>query len=301
MTSSYDEMFAAEVVGTFSWNTKSEVFETQTDWIKALFAFMKNRPDLFLIIRIHPREFMADKNGGISEHAQTLMQELTDLPENVAINWPSDKISIYDLMEETSVGLNAWSTAGSELSFFGIPVVVYCAHLLLYPPDLNYCANTREKYFELIDRALKEGWSFDRIRTLYRWYATLQTRSAVNIADSAPSNLLRKRNLFERVYLKIFRYFDPQHEKLRTLKKRATILSASDQITQLIEMGGNTFLDLTNDGRGASGDLSPEVKNDELKVVRKELRRLYSVMYANQSSNVKPGSLRDRLRRNIET
>lgn len=301
MTSSYDEMFAAETVGNFAWNSKSDIFEVQTDWIRALLAFVRERPELFLIIRVHPREFMAMKNGGLSEHAQTLMRELKDLPSNAAVNWPTDQISIYDLMEETAVGLNAWSTAGSELSFFGIPVVVYCGHLLLYPASLNYSASSFEEYFRFIDQALIEGWSFERVRTLYRWYATLQVRIAANISDSFPNNVLKKRSFFERAYFKFRRIFSHQFDYIYCIEKRSPSLASGGQIERLLTLRGNTFLDLSGDGRGTSSGLDAVSQESETLIIRGELKRLYNAMYGGLKGQADSTTLRTSLRSIVDT
>jgi hypothetical protein len=300
-TSSYDEMFAVEVVGNFAWDTRSDVFPMQIDWIKAVLEYVRGRPELFLVLRIHPREFMSQKNGGLSEHAQSLMKELQNLPPNAAVNWPSDKISMYDLIDETDVGLNAWSTAGSELAFFGIPVVVYCGHLLLYPETLNYSAKSREEYFRLIDRALADGWDFERVRTLYRWYAAHQLRVAVNVSDSFPSNVLRKRTLFERAYFKIRRKFNPLYDNLYRVKRRAKRLAAAEQIERLLQSGGATFLDLTSDARGTTGQVDSSTRDAESHVILEQLSRLYRAMYGEKNATPRPGSLQARLKAAIES
>src|SRR5690606_6941171 len=96
--------------------------------------------DLFLIIRVHPREFPNKRDSLKSDHALELEQTLSELPENVRVNWPSDNISLYDLAQIMDVCLNSWSTAGKEMGTLGIPVVLYSADLVFYPADLNYLA-----------------------------------------------------------------------------------------------------------------------------------------------------------------
>ena len=77
------------------------------DWIKFTVEWVSSRPDLFLIIRVHPREFPNKRESVTSEQAIALSKFFEHLPKNVAINWPSDSISLHDLIRITDVGLNA--------------------------------------------------------------------------------------------------------------------------------------------------------------------------------------------------
>jgi len=166
--SSYDELFAAQFTGVWSIPTDL-IFTTQADWIQSLIDYVTNKKDLFLLIRVHPREFTNKRNRLKSEHFKMLELRFKNLPNNVRINWPSDNISIYDLAQTTDVFLNAWSTVGEEMSVLGIPVVIYSKELILYPSDLNYLAKNKQDYFLQIELALKEGWSYKKMKLAYRW------------------------------------------------------------------------------------------------------------------------------------
>ncbi|MCX7309507.1 MAG: hypothetical protein NTZ72_16840, partial [Afipia sp.] len=89
--SSYDEEIAAEVAGARTYE-RPPLFKTQVEWISALMEFLKNRPDVFLIVRVHPREFPNRRDGRKSEHAKLLEEVLLQLPRNAAVNWPADQI-----------------------------------------------------------------------------------------------------------------------------------------------------------------------------------------------------------------
>lgn len=168
--SSYDEVYAAQEAGICP--PYRGAFVSQIEWIRWLSGFVSGREDLFLIIRVHPREFpnRRERAGRTSDHAKRLESEFTKLPRNCVINWPSDKISLYDLAKDTDVVLNAWSSAGKELSLLGIPVVEWNPSLLFYPPDEALCALDPGTYGELIDAALRRGWCGDQVRTMYRWF-----------------------------------------------------------------------------------------------------------------------------------
>ncbi|MBK9292968.1 MAG: hypothetical protein IPM57_00730 [Oligoflexia bacterium] len=287
-TSSPDEIFATEMVGNFAWNTKSDVFETQIEWLRNLFQFIKTRQDLFLIVRVHPREFMPGQNGEISEHAKALQAEFKSMPENVVINWPTDNLSIYDLMEETDVVLNAWSTAGLEMTYFGIPVVVYCGHMLLYPEDLVYSAKSRDEYFVLIDKAINNGWNYQRILRAYRWCATQHLYVSANISDSFSYNLLAKKPFGLRLLNKLGSFIDPLFREKMQISTRASILKKIDKIRSLLLLKKNTFLDVEVPSPNSS------LKNEE-QAIKSELRRLYKSIYGTNKQPAQKNGLQFKL------
>ena len=180
--SSYDERLAAELVEARRATTTS-YFPTQIDWIKWLTQFVAKSQDLFLIIRVHPREFPNNREKKLSEHAQALQKAFEDLPSNARINWPTDKISIYDLALHVDVVLNSWSTVGQHMSLLGVPVVLYSSDLTNYPADLNYFGDNEADYASAIDQALQDGWSFERARAAFRWTALELQKSVIHLGD----------------------------------------------------------------------------------------------------------------------
>lgn len=208
--SSYDEYYSSLVLGIT--DDVPLLFSTQVEWIKAVIEYVSIRPELFLIIRVHPREFPNKRDGRLSSHAKLLEKELTQLPANVAINWPTDKISMYDLAPETDVVLNGWSSVGKEMSLLGLPVVIYNSDILYYPgKTLNLLGTTTESYFAQIEHALTSGWSFQRIILTFRWLAWEYTYATIDIKDGYPyGGLSRSFSIFERIQWKVIRLITPQ-------------------------------------------------------------------------------------------
>lgn len=225
--SSPDERFAAETIGVMA-GSRARLFGTQIAWIKKLLEYVAARPNLFLILRVHPREFPNKREVVKSEHATMLQAELSHLPENAVVNWPEDRVSLYDLADVADVFLNAWSAAGKEMSLLGLPVVAYAGDLLAYPADLNYVASSEADYFEKIALALQEGWSIERLRMAYRWCALEYERATFDIAASFPqkAKTVPLRDWFYK-FLRRINYHFPQHFdcllKARVLKDRQAI------------------------------------------------------------------------------
>lgn len=180
--SSYDELYSSQIMGVM--DADMEMFKDQIDWLHELICWVRDRKDLVLLIRVHPREFPNQRDPLHSNHARRLASVFTDLPSNVKINWPTDNISLYDLATEVAVGLNAWSSVGKELAQLGIPVVLFCEKILYYPASLNLLAKSRQEYFEKIDYALKSGWSYATMRQVFRWLAVEYSLSTISIKDA---------------------------------------------------------------------------------------------------------------------
>lgn len=191
--SSYDERFAEDVLGRTT-KESATIFSSQVEWCASLVEWIKNKPNYFLIIRVHPREFPNKREGVKSVHTEKLQKIFCKLPDNVKINWPTDNLSIYNLAEEADVFLNAWSSVGTEMSLLGLPVVVYSDKLLYYPFELNYLGTTKEMYFDKIEEAISDGWSFEHIRMAYRWYTIIFCLSSIKISEKfrVTKNVLRR-------------------------------------------------------------------------------------------------------------
>ena len=121
--------------------------------------YYKVRPDLFLIIRVHPREFPNHREGQKSKNAELYEKLLTNLPSNIVVNWPSDNISVYDLAEHVDLVLNGFSSSGLEMALLGIPVLSYANEWNTYPIDLDTKIDTRDDLFASIDGLIEAGWS----------------------------------------------------------------------------------------------------------------------------------------------
>jgi hypothetical protein len=203
-TSSYDERFAVESVKAAT-PSQALLFPRILDWVAHLVELAKQRPDWFLLIRVHPREFPNRRDHVKSEHAERMRELLNDLPDNVKVNWPDDNLSVYDLAQEADLFLNAWSSVGKEMALLGLPVVIYSPEIVLYPSALNRVATTKDDYIAAIEAALAEGWSFDLSQKAHRWFALEFCRSRIDLlASYAPRNRYNQ-NIIQRVVMRIAR------------------------------------------------------------------------------------------------
>jgi hypothetical protein len=225
-----------------------------------------------------------------SEHAKSLRESLSDLPGNVAVNWPTDRISLYDLADITDVFLNAWSAAGKEMTPLGIPVVAYAHELLVYPSDLHYIATSKPDYFEKIDQALRDGWSIERTRTAYRWYALEYERAIFDVHESFPWAQRRYstkvRSFLNRICLRLgvegFTWW------LDCMRRKS--VKEKSLINSVIQEKKNSLLELVDfEATRASVE-------EETSALRQEIGRLVRALYGKSSSAGGNGeTLRSRL------
>lgn len=290
--SSRDERFALEVIGVLE-QSYPAIYSSQLEWVTALIEFAKGRPDIFLIIRVHPREFPNKRESVTSANAQLLLEAFISLPPNVKVNWPGDGISIYDLAEIVDVGLNAWSNAGKELSLLGIPTVLYSSELVLaYPAELNYVGTTPNAYFGQIDAAIKDGWSVENMRLAYRWCAFEYVHSVINLAESFRYQEFFSKSLPGRIITKLRRVLDPLWRERVNCRQRALRLEAQVLISETARQAKELHLEIaapTSQGR-------PSVA-EETDILRAQAAR---VLCKIRAASPDPRSLQAKLRAFVE-
>lgn len=113
-------LLATNVLGD-SLTLGREVFsQSMEDWLVKSLQYFAGRPDVQLVIRVHPGEVLI--------HGQSMMdviqRVLPKLPEFIHVIAPTEKVNTYDLIAAADVGLVYTTTVGLEMAMSGIPVVV---------------------------------------------------------------------------------------------------------------------------------------------------------------------------------
>lgn len=276
--SSYDEERAAEIVGARVHVTPL-LFETQIRWVQSLISYARSRPDIFLIVRVHPREFPNKRESILSHHAVQLKEVLTNLPSNVVANWPDDDISMYDLADQTDVFLNSWSSVGKEMALLGIPVVLYAPDMAFYPAGLGYVATTEAGYFEAIEQALADGWSFERIRRAFRWHVFEFIRATVFIGDGYAKLSGHNRSFGQRLVEQLDRRLRPGLEQAWDCARRPDTLSSFEQIHSFFESQVRSVVDLMDAEKVRQVTLEVETA-----ALEREILRIAKALYPNETS-----------------
>jgi len=182
--SSYDEVLSAYLL--YTKKSLGGIFDDQVEWIKKIIKNFKNKNDCFVIFRPHPREFLKTNNN---YYLRKLKKIFSKLPSNMCVNYPKDKISIHNLGMETSLLLNAWSSAGEDLGMLGIPTISISKSFMNYPSDIDYYENSKRKYFKKIFKILSgDNWSIERINLFYRFKSLMFHKSTIELKKFMPKN-----------------------------------------------------------------------------------------------------------------
>ncbi len=91
-----------------------------TEWLQRSVQFFARRPDVQLVVRIHPGERYL-KGPSV---AQVVREALPELPAHIHLVEAADPINTYDLVEIADLGLVYTTTVGMEMAMSGVPVIV---------------------------------------------------------------------------------------------------------------------------------------------------------------------------------
>ncbi len=102
---------------------ESNAFDSLTDWMMQTIDYFAGRPDLQLVIRIHP----AEVTGFVQSRARmadAIARRFPDLPQNVKVVAPDSPMSTYSLVDNANAVIVYSTKTGIEASAQGLPVVV---------------------------------------------------------------------------------------------------------------------------------------------------------------------------------
>lgn len=143
-------LLATNVLGDSLTLGRNVFARSMADWIEKTVQFFAARPEVQLVIRIHPGERLT--HGPSMSDA--VKGALADIPENIHLIGPLEKVNTYDLMEITSLGLAYTTTTGLEMAMNGIPVIA-CGETHYRQRGFTLDPLTWDEYFSMIDQSLK--------------------------------------------------------------------------------------------------------------------------------------------------
>jgi hypothetical protein len=127
----------------------ANAFPTMLEWLVRTCEYFTTRPDLQLLIRVHPAEI-----SGFPPSRQPILAELRrrvpTLPVNVVVVPPESELSTYALMSMCNAVVIYGTKMGVELTSVGIPVIV-AGEAWIRNKGLTHDARSPEEYFALLD------------------------------------------------------------------------------------------------------------------------------------------------------
>jgi hypothetical protein len=187
---SNDELVSARLAGVDIFS-KAEIFSSQIEWLNWLTEFCKEHPEIFVVFRVHPREFPNKRESVTSEYAQKFLKHISkiELPKNMYLNLPTDELSLHELLKISDLVLNNSSTAGLEASLFGIPVLGLGGDLYAFDRALQLEPVDLEDYKRSILTLVDSGWSFEKVIIAFRWLSFYLLDVAIDISDGYSQDL----------------------------------------------------------------------------------------------------------------
>lgn len=128
---------------------RANAFPNMLAWVVDTIEYFSKRPELQLVIRIHPAEIR-----GTLPSRQPLLAEISKrwehLPSNVFVIPPESPVSTYAVMEQCDTVIIYGTKMGVELTSVGIPVVV-AGEAWIRNKGLTNDASTRDAYLGILD------------------------------------------------------------------------------------------------------------------------------------------------------
>jgi hypothetical protein len=148
-------LLATNVLGD-SLTLGRQVFsESMEEWISRTVQYFTGRPDVQLVIRIHP--------GEVLTHGQSMedvvYHVLPTLPEHIRLIGAQEKVNTYDLVEVADVGLVYTTTVGLEMALQGLPVIV-AGHTHYRQRGFTHDPESWVRYYKTIGSMLEDPASF---------------------------------------------------------------------------------------------------------------------------------------------
>jgi hypothetical protein len=128
----------------------ANAFPSMLAWVLQTIEYFKGRPDLQLLIRVHPAEIR-----GTATSRQPLVPEIEKafpvLPPNVFVIPPESQVSTYAAVANVNAAIIYGTKTGVELTSMGIPTIV-AGEAWIRNKGLTLDASSPEDYFEILGR-----------------------------------------------------------------------------------------------------------------------------------------------------
>ena len=128
----------------------ANAFPTMLEWLVQTCEYFASRPDLQLVMRVHPGEisgFPASRQPILTE----LRKRLPKLSSNIIIVPPESGMSTYALMSLCNAAIIYGTKMGVELTSVGLPVIV-AGEAWIRNKGLTHDASSPAEYFHLLEQ-----------------------------------------------------------------------------------------------------------------------------------------------------
>lgn len=176
----------------------STVFPRYREWLHYTVEYFRNRDDVALILRSHPAEVNLGTDAG-RETTESIIRDLyTEIPDNVFVLDPRNKINSYTLGENCDFGITYSSTVSLELTYLGVPIIL-CGCPPFKDKDVAFDIASVNDYDILLNKGMNGELvvTEDRINRLFKYlhyffFMRTMPQTLVEIKDTIPQGYLFK-------------------------------------------------------------------------------------------------------------
>lgn len=163
----------------------ANVFPSQVGWILDTISYFAERPELNLIIRVHPAEVqdsMASRQTAVGEIAKAFPQ----LPPNVFVIPAESKANTYALLSHCDAAIIYGTTTGMELTSMGIPTIT-AGQAFIKNKGITIDPKTPDEYFAVLDKLpFKQRMSADQVRRARMYAYNYYFRRSIPVRATVP-------------------------------------------------------------------------------------------------------------------
>jgi hypothetical protein len=128
----------------------ANIFKDMLEWIFLTIDYFSKRPDLQLIIRVHPAEVTAGVPSRQLVVAE-IKKAFPKLPVNIVVVPPESRLNTYSITEHCNAAIIYGTKTGVELTSLGIPVIV-AGEAWIRNKGITIDPDTKESYFLVLDQ-----------------------------------------------------------------------------------------------------------------------------------------------------
>jgi len=145
-------LLAANVLGDSLTLGRNIFAESMSEWITKTVQYFAKRPDLQLVVRIHPGEKIVPQAKSMG---RVVREALPEIPSHIHLIGALDNVNTYDLIEIANLGLAYTTTVGVETAMNGIPVIS-CGDTHYRSRGFTINPNSWEDYFSTLEKVLAD-------------------------------------------------------------------------------------------------------------------------------------------------
>lgn len=120
-----------------------------SDWLSETLRFFAARPQVQLVVRVHPGESLLAPGG--TSMLEVVRRALPQVPPHIKVVPPEAKVNSYDIAALAQAGLVYTTTLGMEMAMDGLPVVV-AGKVHYRGRGFTYDPSSWDEYFALLQR-----------------------------------------------------------------------------------------------------------------------------------------------------